>query len=111
MNETMLVVNAGTQGMSKTVYHPNGEVEERIFEPNVVVRCSLEMGEYLTKKYCDPTMAIFFRSAEGPALAGSVPGAPARLTLDGEPRKQITPDVPERTMLRRKAQKGKKAAK
>ncbi len=80
--ETMLVVNVGVQGMRKTLRHIDG-LEERIFEPNVVVRCSIEMGEYLLKKYCDPTMAIVFRLAEGEAL--SLPSLTPAATASPEP--------------------------
>lgn len=84
-NETMLIVNAGTNGMKRTIIHKDGTREDKTFPPNVPVDCSEEMGEYLLAKYCDPTMAVFFRKADGNALnVAPVDRAPSDEELDQE---------------------------
>jgi hypothetical protein len=66
--KTILIVNAGIQGMNRAWQHPDGTLEEKHFPPKVPVSCSVEMGEYLLKKYCDPVMAIHFKRAGGKFL-------------------------------------------
>lgn len=75
MDEKMLVVNVGVQGITRVRYRGgNGAdkgfvVEHKHFPPLTPVECSKEMATGLLKKYNNPTMAIIFRMAEGFALS------------------------------------------
>lgn len=67
IKEEAVVINIGSQGMTKIIEHTEGENagkrESKLFMPDVPVGCSKIMADYLLAKYNSPAFEIQFRSA------------------------------------------------
>lgn len=92
----LLIVNAGVNGITKVWNHLTGEKEQKLFPPNIPIECSEEMGEYLLRKFCDPQMAIYFKSADGAALV-SAPIEPDEPPTSEELEEEINGFIPKVT--------------
>ena len=104
----MLVVNIGTQGITKVRYKGGNDpdkgfvVEHKHFPPDVPVECSEEMGKNLLAKYSNPTMAVYFKSHEDALVDAS---KPMNLTMPDDTSAEIEEEPKRRPLFKKKSSK------